>query len=124
LCKICHLPPHILNPTYHKDFFTNFFTNRFQFPSTSKDASECHRFTLSATEYGKTFHLYQSTGTPSYCTVSHSIVKRCLYGLSIFTPLNGFAAAISIIQGLVLYSVASSIKSDFCTLISSSRGLA
>jgi hypothetical protein len=25
---------------------------------------------------------------------------------------------------LVLYSVASSIKSDFCTLISSSRGLA
>jgi hypothetical protein len=54
-----------------------------------KDASECHHFASSASEYGERFHLYQSTGTPC-CTMLHRIVKlsMCLYGLSVFTPLK------------------------------------
>jgi hypothetical protein len=46
LCKIYHLPP--LEPYLSEKISQNFFTNRFRFPSTPMDASECHLFALSA----------------------------------------------------------------------------
>src|SRR6185312_6502540 len=98
LREVDHLLPNMLNLN-GKNRSQNFFIKSSQFPFTSKDASANHLLASSASENGKRFHLNQASRTPSCCAVLYSIVNHliCLYGLSVSSPLKGFATAILMI---------------------------